>query len=87
MQEESPSESRLNALGVYILLELLFVFGTIVEFAIVLVVRQKIDWSKKEEPSYKELNKFEITGSITSIILIRLSSMFSSCHQQAAQNN
>ena len=35
-------------------------FGTIVEFAIVLVIRQKSDWSQKEEPRYKELNKFQI---------------------------
>ena len=40
-------------------------FGTIVEFAIVLVIRQKNDWSKKEEPTYKELNKFQITDAMT----------------------
>ena len=44
MQDESPSEAKLNPLGRYILVALLFVFGAMVEFAFVLMVKQKMDW-------------------------------------------
>lgn len=43
MQDESPSEAKLNPLGKYILVALLFVFGAMVEFAFVLIIKQKLD--------------------------------------------
>ena len=39
-QSESPSQSDLNALGIYLLCSLSFVFGALVEFAVVIVINQ-----------------------------------------------
>ena len=47
LQNESPSESTLNWVGVYLLASILFVFGTMVEFTIVLIAKQKLDWDVK----------------------------------------
>ena len=46
LQVNSPSKSNLNLLGVYILISLTFVFGTMVEFAAVLVAKQRADWNE-----------------------------------------
>ena len=43
----SPSGSKLNALGAYLLISLLFVFGVMVEFASVLFYKQKMEWYLK----------------------------------------
>ena len=43
---DSPSDSSLSALGFYLLTSLIFVFGAMAEFALILVVKQKIDWKK-----------------------------------------
>ena len=37
----------LNRLGVYLLTSLLLVFGTLVEFSVVLIAKQRLDWKKK----------------------------------------
>ena len=37
----------LNRLGVYLLTSLLLVFGTLVEFSVVLIAKQRLDWNKK----------------------------------------
>ena len=42
-QSGSPSADSLNALGVYLLVSLFFVIGTMIEFAIVLVIKRKMD--------------------------------------------
>ena len=34
----------MNALGYYLVISLFFVFGTVVEFALVLIVKQKLEW-------------------------------------------
>ena len=44
---ESPSESKMNRLGMYLLMSLLLVFGTMLEFVMVLIIKQKLDQSKK----------------------------------------
>ena len=59
MQGESPSESKLNALGVYILVTLLFVFGTIIEFAFVLIIEQNRIRSINEKKMNEKENKLE----------------------------
>ena len=59
MQGESPSESKLNALGVYILVTLLFVFGTILEFAFVLIIEQNMTRSMNEKKMIEKENEFE----------------------------
>ena len=61
MQGQSPSESRLNALGSYILVTLLFVFGTILEFAFVLIIEQKRIRSMNEKKMNEKENEFEST--------------------------
>ena len=40
MQTENPSGARLNALQIYFITSLLFVFGTIIEFAFVLALKR-----------------------------------------------
>ena len=37
----------MNRLGLYLLMSLLLVFGTMVEFSAVLIIKQKLDWDKK----------------------------------------
>ena len=37
----------LNRLGVYLLTSLLLVFGTLVEFSVVLIAKQRLDWNTK----------------------------------------
>lgn len=59
MQGESPSESKLNALGAYILVTLLFVFGTILEFAFVLIIEQNMIRSMNEKKMIEKDNEFE----------------------------
>ena len=44
----SPSGSKLNALGAYLLISLLFVFGVMVELASVLFYKQKMEWNLKQ---------------------------------------
>ena len=46
-KDESPSQSVLNRLGIYLLTSLLLVFGTMVEFSVVLLIKQKFDWDEK----------------------------------------
>ena len=43
---DSPSGSSLSALGFYLLTSLIFVFGAMAEFAVILVIKQKLDWKK-----------------------------------------
>ena len=44
-------------MGLYILISLVFVFGTMVEFAGVLIVKQRMDWNEKTmEKTIKVLN-------------------------------
>ena len=59
MQGQSPSESRLNALEAYILVALLFVFGTIIEFAFVLIIEQNRIRSINEKKMNEKENEFE----------------------------
>ena len=52
----------LNKLGTYLLVSLLLVFGTMVEFSMVLVAKQKYDWNNKtinnlENPSTIKIQK------------------------------
>ena len=47
LQAESPNESRLNRLGVHLLTSLLLVFGTLVEFSVILIAKQRSDWNKQ----------------------------------------
>ena len=63
IQSESPSGSKLNALGHYILVCFLFVFGTMVEFAIVLIGKQKGDWDNKALKMKDMETKFVSTHS------------------------
>ena len=44
IQSDSPTGSRLNSLGWYLLISLLFVFGTVLEFIAVLILKQLVDW-------------------------------------------
>lgn len=48
LQSESPSGSKLNALSSYLLVSLFFVFGTMVEFSLVLIIKQKLEWDGYE---------------------------------------
>ena len=41
LQADSPCRSNLDALGIYILCALCFVFGSLVEFAIVMILSQR----------------------------------------------
>ena len=44
----------LNKLGIYLLVSLLLVFGTMVEFSMVLVAKQKYDWNSKKINNFEE---------------------------------
>ena len=46
----------MNALGFYLLISLLFVFGSMVEFAAVLFYRQKMDRSKRPKTNLDQKN-------------------------------
>ena len=48
----SPSGSKLNALGAYLLISLLFVFGVMVELASVLFYKQKMEWNLKVQKKF-----------------------------------
>ena len=52
-------------LGVYILISLTFVFGTMVEFAAVLVAKQRVDWNEnaKEKSNRIFVQKQEKDGA------------------------
>ena len=47
-QSESPSGARLNSLSSYLLVSLFYVMATMIEFAIVLVVKQR-KWARKRK--------------------------------------
>ena len=49
LKSNSPSGSDLTALDCYILVSLLFVIGTLVEFALVLLVRQSLEMLKSSK--------------------------------------
>ena len=66
LQGESPSRSQLNGLGTYILVALLFVFGTMVEFAFVLIIKQKIDRSKDGTETRTNRNLLQNHGEVKS---------------------
>ena len=68
IQSNSPSGSQLSALGLYLLVSLLFVFGTMVEFAGVLIVMQKLELdtnaSKGNENRRRPETSFEEKESV-----------------------
>ena len=77
-QSESPSESELNALGLYLLVCLAFVIFALVEFAITILLSQrshskdtiktetnsKSNRSKKRVSGMSQITKFESMGTI-----------------------
>lgn len=67
-QVESPSGSKLSALDYYMLLCLFFLFGSIIEFAINLLISRIIDKKKKvsERILYQPYNK-TIERGVTNI--------------------
>ena len=80
-QTESPSGASLTLLGAYLLLSLVFVFFTIVEFALVLVLKEKNRrrLQKKsvtrDEPISKKISsrffKMELRKHVTNIVPIQ----------------
>ena len=43
----SPSGSKLNALGCYLLISLFFVLATMIEFAVVVIMKRRLEWNPK----------------------------------------
>ena len=43
----SPSGSKLNALGRYLLISLFFVLATMIEFAVVVIMKRRVEWNTK----------------------------------------
>ena len=52
----------MNALGWHLIFSLFFVIGTMVEFAVVLIVKQKLEWDKGEAGVRSYGIKFETTS-------------------------
>ena len=53
LQDDSPSGANVNALGVHLLVSLFFVLGTMIEFAIVLLLKRITGYSDNQIPSSK----------------------------------
>ena len=53
-QSDSPSGASLNALGVHLLVSLFFVIGTMIEFAIVLLINRKLVLNGPQCPCIKK---------------------------------
>ena len=50
LQSDSPSESDLNALGIYLIVSLCFVVGALVEFAFAILLTRIISTRTKDKP-------------------------------------
>lgn len=46
-KSRNPSGANLNALGCYLLISLFFVIATMIEFAVVLVIKRRLEWIPK----------------------------------------
>ena len=66
-QADSPSGSRLNSLASYLLVSLFFVLATMIEFAIVMIVKQNTS-DGKQEPSMLPLCS-NSEGSVEAMLL------------------
>ena len=60
-QSESPSTSKLNNLGVYLLVSLYFVVAALLEFAVVLLVQRNLD-AKLEGTGCRQIEKSARNG-------------------------
>ena len=71
----------MNLLGVYILVSLVFVFGTMVEFAAVLVAKQRADWNEnaKEKNNKIFVKKPETHGAGNQNGNLKISHIFDKC--------
>ena len=59
-QDESPSGTTLNLLGAYLFISLFFVLSTMIEFAVVLLLKQTPEWkyaAKQKAMKRKEASK------------------------------
>ena len=54
-QTESPSEIDLDALGIYLLVSLFFVAVTLIEFAIILMLKRSIEKNSREKQVHSGL--------------------------------
>ena len=43
-KSRNPSGANLNALGCYLLISLFFVIATMIEFAVVLIIKRRLEW-------------------------------------------
>ena len=46
-KSRNPSGANLNALGCYLLISLFFVIATMIEFAVVLIIKRRLEWIPK----------------------------------------
>ena len=56
LQSESPSTTKLNDLGVYLLVSLFFVVFAMLEFAVVLLVQRDLDSKRNHFVSQEKSN-------------------------------
>ena len=63
LQSDSPTGSRLNLLGWYLLISLFFVFGTVLEFILVLVTKQMVDWVKTQKTIDVAQHQFSLNSA------------------------
>ena len=67
-QSDSPADSDLSALDHYLLVSMIFVFGTLVEFALVLFLNRKFSYleNSTDDPVDKVKNETNRSGRISS---------------------
>ena len=65
----------MNNLGVYLLVSLLFVFGTMVELAVVLIVEQKLQWDNQYGGNINNGQKCKLFNNLQEVVPVKDSSL------------
>ena len=70
-QSESPTESDVNGLGIYLITSLGFVFGTLIEFAVIISLRRKSKGNRIGSISISNEDSKELNVSENRVSMLR----------------